>query len=115
MTLSCKRSNWDTYGISMNSGAIAGAAAAGTEPAVVAPPPPPPPPPAPPPAQGVDNDALEKANAALVMSITTLIIMLCILIKLCTTKNDTEGRSFGNMSRQSDDLSKGAGGGATGV
>jgi ABC-type phosphate transport system substrate-binding protein len=116
MTLSCKRSNWDTYGISMNSGAIG--AAAGTEPAVVAP------------AaavaceqmfgagalacQGVD-DAMGVAIAALVMSISTLIIMLCILIKLCTTKNDTEGRSFGNMSRQSDDLSKGAGGGTTGV
>jgi hypothetical protein len=100
----------------MNSGAIG--AAAGTEPAVVAP------------AaavaceqmfgagalacQGVD-DAMGVAIAALVMSISTLIIMLCILIKLCTTKNDTEGRSFGNMSRQSDDLSKGAGGGTTGV
>jgi hypothetical protein len=45
------------------------------------------------------------AVAALVLSIANLVIMVCILIKMCTTK--AEPGRWDNMTRQSDTLSKG--------
>ncbi len=106
MTLSCKRANWDTYGISMNSNAIES----------VEPEPQPSPSPSPSSSceqllgagalacKGVD-DAMGVAVAALVLSIANLVIMVCILIKMCSTK--AEPGRWDNMTRQSDDLSKG--------